>query len=212
MNSDVLKIYEIELKKLTEEIESYFENQQEYMFCKEGCSICCQNSYYPCSELEYDYLKTFIDDLDEQKREIIQKKAVEILKQRKEFLKTEADIMQFSYECPFLVDDSCIVYSHRPLICRGHGLLYHEFNEPNKHYLPYCTKLGLNYSNVYNPDNKKFDLEKIALYKNPPQIFNTTCSALMKRFENIQFGDTRMLYEFIIIDIPDYREVLKEYF
>lgn len=203
--------YEQQLLALNSKINEYFESQKEYIFCKAGCGICCQNSYYPCSELEYGYLKTLIATLDEKTKEEINQKALNILSQRKEFMKTNTDIMQFSYECPFLVNDACSVYSHRPLMCRGYGLLYHEYNEPEKLFVPYCTNLGLNYSNVYDPVAKKIDQDKVANCKTPPTVFNTTYSSLMDAFEGMDFGDVRMLYEFLILDMPDCEKILKKY-
>lgn len=203
-NEELIK-YEQILLLVTQKLDSYFENQKEYIYCKAGCNICCKNSYYPTSELEYKYVKIYLNKLNNETKELINKKALNILDQRKEFIKTNSNIMEFNYECPFLINEKCCIYSHRPLVCRSYGLIYHEYNEPNKTFIPYCTHSGLNYSNIYNTKTKKIDLVKSKNYNNPPQIYNTSYSSLMKMFENFNFGDIRMLYEFIILDIPDYK-------
>ena len=41
---------------LNRKLEGFFENQSPYIFCKNGCSKCCQNGEYPFSKAEFDYL------------------------------------------------------------------------------------------------------------------------------------------------------------
>lgn len=78
-------------------------------------------------------------------------------------------------------------------------------------YLPYCVNEGLNYSEVYNLEEKIFSYEKLKALgsKNPPNSYDISCSALMKTFEGAEFGDVRMIFEWIIIDIPDYQNIIK---
>lgn len=212
----MLEKYEEHLNKITDEISSYFNEQKDYIKCKQGCSICCSNSYYPITELEYSYIKKELENFSIDEIESLQKKALEIYKQRKEFLKTHSEAKDFEYVCPFLRDNLCCVYTHRPLICRSHGLIVKEYydslyRDKTKSYMPYCVNLGLNYAQVYDTTKRAFSYEKIESLglKTKPEAYDISCSALMKTFEDLTFGDVRMIYEWIIMDIPDYEAILQ---
>ena len=51
-----LKKYEAYLKYLNEKLGKFFQEQAPYIFCKEGCSHCCESGEYPLSEVEFAYL------------------------------------------------------------------------------------------------------------------------------------------------------------
>ena len=42
---------------LKNKLDIYFKDQKEFLKCKAGCDICCKSSYYPVSELEYEYVR-----------------------------------------------------------------------------------------------------------------------------------------------------------
>lgn len=212
----MLEKYELHLNKISEKIDSYFELQKEYIKCAQGCSICCSNSYYPITELEYSYIKKGLENFSKEEIEALRQKALDIFKQRKEFLKTNSEIKDFEYVCPFLKDNSCCVYNFRPLICRSHGLIINEYydslySNKTKSYMPHCVNLGLNYSQIYDTQKKAFTYEKIEALglKTKPEAYDVSCSALMNSCEGLNFGDVRMIYEWIIMDIPDYKEILQ---
>ena len=52
----MLKRYELFLEKFDKRLEKYFEEQCEFIKCKEGCSACCEVGEYPFSRLEAEYL------------------------------------------------------------------------------------------------------------------------------------------------------------
>lgn len=90
---------------LKKKLDVYFNEQKEFLACKQGCDLCCKNSYYPCSELEYEYIRIGLNTLyNEEEKQKVYDTAINILKDRREFLKTNSDIMQYVYECPFLVN------------------------------------------------------------------------------------------------------------
>lgn len=200
------------LEKLTKKLAEYFENQKEYIVCKAGCGYCCSESYYPVSELEYEYLRIGLNTLSPEEREIINQKCFQIIRDRKIFLKTNPDIMQFNYICPLLTDNSCRLYEYRPMLCRSHGLVYIDVENPKKYNCPYCVYYGLNYANVWDKETKIVSLEKFKQqnFKNYPAAYDTSYSSLMKYAEGIKFGDVRMLVEWIIMDIPNYEELIKD--
>jgi len=71
--------------------------------CRRGCSTCCRHlSLFPVEAL---FLREALDALPASVREAL----------RVEGPPGSSD------RCPFLVDDLCLVYDSRPLICRTHG-------------------------------------------------------------------------------------------
>lgn len=209
----MLERYESQLNLITDKINSYFTEQNDYIKCKMGCSFCCSNGYYPISELEYLYLKKGIElyysqeDINE-----LRTNAWAIYKSRQEFIKHNQDIYEFSFVCPFLKNNACSVYKYRPLICRAHGLISKDsINPKTKSNMPYCVNLNLNYANVLDEDKKSFSVDKIKNfgYTVSPKAYDISCSSLMNLFENVTFGDIRMIYEWVIMDIPDYETIIK---
>ena len=211
----MLQSYESQLNKITDKINSCFIEQEEYIKCAKGCSICCKNGYYPASELEYKYVRKGIETLYSQEQiKSLQDKVWEIYKNRKNFLKTNSDIHDFVYECPFLDNESCSIYEYRPITCRTYGLITKDSIHPEKkNFYPYCRRLGLNYSNVWDSETKRIsnDIVKALGLKNIPVAYDLSYSSVMKLFEDMSFGDVRMLYEWIIMDIPDYEILMKSF-
>lgn len=147
-----LKIYKHYLETIDEIIQRFFDQQKPFIFCKEGCSICCESGSYPFSKLEFDYLMAGLEQLPENiKKEILEK--IEPIKQEKE----KSGEVNFFHACPFLIDKKCSVYEHRGLICRSYGLISYYINENDeqKCKCPCCTSHGLNYANVYDQTEKK---------------------------------------------------------
>ena len=52
----MLQNYEKYLEFLNTKLNKFFEQQEPYIFCKDGCSLCCQNAQFPYSLLEVQYL------------------------------------------------------------------------------------------------------------------------------------------------------------
>lgn len=132
----MLERYKKFLEKFDKRINKYFEEQCEFIKCKEGCSACCEIGEYPFSRLEAEYLMSgFIKLSTETKNKI---------KQEIKQLKSENPKM---YKCPFLIDNKCAVYPYRGIVCRTHGLAWFD---GEKIQLPYCVNKGLNYSKVFD--------------------------------------------------------------
>ncbi|MDD3013880.1 MAG: YkgJ family cysteine cluster protein [Candidatus Gastranaerophilales bacterium] len=205
--------YENYLEKINKKLDKHFNSQKEFIKCETGCSICCKNSYYPVSELEYKYIKIGIDkNFNEEQKESLNKKTIQIIKDRKKFLEENSNILDFYYECPFLTDNLCSIYEYRGLICRLHGLIYKDIENPNKHNAPYCMTIGFNYANVWDEQNKIFSdkkVEKLGL-KARPEAYDLSYSSIMKQAGDIEFGNVSMLVEWIVINIPHWQELIKE--
>lgn len=143
----MLQRYEKFLKVLDKRLERYFEEQCEFVKCKEGCSVCCEVGEYPFSRLELEYLMSgFMQLPSDVKRNI--KKEIELLKHKNPKM----------YKCPFLVDKKCAVYPYRGIVCRTHGLAWYDEDE-NKIRLPYCVNKGLNYSKVFDRETGEVFLQ-----------------------------------------------------
>lgn len=187
-----LKLYKQYLNTIQDLLDSYFENQKEYLACKKGCSYCCEKGQYPYSELEFEYLLTgFMGLPDNEKQEIIER-----IKELKETYNGEM------YKCPFLgKDNACMVYNYRGLICRTFGLLKPDKN--GEIIMPFCQSLGLNYSKVYDRERKMLDenLIKNGEYKNTPKAYQIGLKTLMSEdlFEGepLKFGEIKSLIDWL---------------
>lgn len=145
----MMEAYEKYIEVIDPYLAKFFEQQKPYIFCKEGCSICCESGTYPFSKLEFDYMMKGYENLsDDIKTQILEN--IKRIKKEKNKSKKE----KFLHECPFLIYKKCSVYRYRALICRSYGLMSFENDEitGKKYNLPCCIDKGLNYSNVY--DNK----------------------------------------------------------
>lgn len=132
----MLTRYERFLEKFDKRLNRYFEEQCEFIKCKEGCSACCEVGEYPFSRLEAEYLMSGFIKLPSDAKEKI--------RQEIKRLKVENPKM---YKCPFLINNQCSVYQYRGIVCRVHGLAWFD---GEKIQLPYCVNKGLNYSKVFD--------------------------------------------------------------
>ena len=192
-------VYKRYLNTIDEVLKRYFEDQKEYIFCKKGCSHCCEIGTYPYTDLEFKYLLLgfFRIPMKEQQKVI---KRIQDLK--KEYQECE-DKKKFEHRCPFLDDDGvCTVYEYRGMICRTFGLI--TMLDDGGCVIPFCQELGLNYSNVYDPINKRIDMEKVKKlgFKNIPHPRKTSLKTIMspEMFEGespIDFGERKALIEWL---------------
>jgi Fe-S-cluster containining protein len=102
--------------------------------CKKGCGACCRQ-YVPISPAEARLMVGLVEDMPEPRRLAVKKhfeEAVQRFKQSEvletamnynrlpeaERMKMVKDYFQLGIACPFLVNESCSIYTDRPLICR----------------------------------------------------------------------------------------------
>ena len=183
-------------------LQKYFDNQKEYIRCKEGCSHCCETGEYPFTNLEFQYAMVGYNALSEKEKNIIRQKVKQI-KMDKENSTEEV----FMHECPFLINKKCSIYQHRSIVCRTHGLLYFINNEDgsSKNKIPHCVNLGLNYSNVYD---KNIGMISDVLWEqsgieNEPVAYNVGLKALCKNSVTeeleLDFGEAKPLIDWFIL-------------
>lgn len=184
------------IKLINNKINGYFASQKPYIHCKEGCSKCCRKGEYPCSELEYAFLLVGFSVLDlKTQGKIIQK--AQMIKKEKQNFKGEI----FNYECPFLINDRCSVYTYRPLVCRTFGLPYYD--EEKKVKVPFCVYDGLNYSQVYDKERKviSVDMYNQTGFSQEPLAFNLSLKFLITKVGHdtmgLDFGEEKTLIDWM---------------
>lgn len=160
-------MYKSFLEEFDKRLNSYFEAHRDYIHCKIGCSACCEKGDYPLSQLELEYMMQGFLELDNETKIKVQER-----------IKS----MQKGEECPFLIENNCSIYSHRPIICRVHGLAY--LCKDNIVKIPYCVNEDKNYSKVYK--NGEITIN--------PVLENLDTPNVLKDFE---FGEIRNLYDWL---------------
>lgn len=143
----MLKRYREFLKKFDKKLDGYFEEQCEHIKCKPGCSACCEVGEYPFSRLELEYIMSGFVELPFGIKHDIKEEIKRLKRERPKL-----------YKCPFLVNNKCVVYDYRGIVCRTHGLAWFDEAEERIR-LPYCVNLGLNYSKVFNRETGEVLLE-----------------------------------------------------
>lgn len=182
------------LDKIEAKLKKFFDSQKEYICCKEGCSKCCENGVYPCTELEYQFLKLGFDHLDFETRNTV----IENISKIKQTI-SENDGKISNYTCPFLINNRCSVYFFRPLICRVFGLP--QYDDKGVIKVPFCVDDGLNYSKVYNKDDDTISVEKYEElgFKEEPLAFNLRLPFLIREVGEegmgLDFGERKTIIE-----------------
>ena len=190
------KRYEIFLYTLNKELQKMFDNQAEFIKCKEGCSYCCEQGEYPFSELEFNYLIEGYKQLDSNTKKIIKENIKQINKE-----KSKNTDKMFMHKCPFLIDKRCSVYKNRGIICRTFGLLC-EHND-GRLTIPFCHEYGLNYAQLYDKELGQLIDERdgIKLSKTEPAAFRIERDNIMNlsiaKNLNIVWGDSKTMIDFI---------------
>ncbi len=186
MNIDNYKKF---LEVVDDDLRKIFEYQSEYIVCTKGCAHCCKRGDFPTSELEFKYLSIGYEDLDNETKILIQKNIEELKNSNTQ-----------SYTCPFLINNSCSIYQHRPLVCRAFGVLT-EDSKGNPSF-PFCTTLGLNFGKIYDKEKQHLSSELVHKnnYKIFPKIFRLSNNVIMNlplaKELNLNFGETKILIDF----------------
>lgn len=200
MDNSTIPNYNLFLQLLQKKIDKFFDNQKEYIECKEGCGLCCKNAQFPFTEIEFQFLLNGFFKLEEKLQMKIMEKIEQIINDKQTFL-TENPEGKFLYDCPFLIDNKCSVYFFRGIVCRTFGLMSFDPNSEEKSKVPFCAFKGLNYSKVIDAETKIVSEDKyLALgFKNEPIAFNIKYKNLLdKEYEDsfgFKFGDAKPLID-----------------
>ncbi|MBR1907352.1 YkgJ family cysteine cluster protein [bacterium] len=206
--NEQLANYKVYLNLIEERmLNKYFEEQKPYIFCKAGCSHCCEKGEYPVTKIELAYLLLGFSQLPfDLKTEIIDKiKRLKIEKLEYEQNRKNTDSVEnFMYECPFLKDNKCSVYEFRAVICRTHGLMFFIDDENSiepKNKIPYCVHLGLNYSNIYDAETDLLSEDKMKALgiTQKPLAYNLSLKTLFNseitKNLGFEFGEVKALID-----------------
>ena len=200
MDSYKLALYQQFINVISKNIDEHFEEQKDYICCKEGCSLCCQRGEYPCSEIEFEYLTIGFSYLPEETQKIILGNIEKIKKEKSGFKGAD-----FSYQCPFLINNRCSIYNYRMVVCKTFGLIYYndlqEIGSSNPMKIPFCNEKGLNYSKVIDEKTKIISTQKVKAlgYKNEPVGYNLNFKQLKEKVGTemlgLDFGEEKTLID-----------------
>ena len=200
MDNSKLGNYLLYLQVIQKKVDSFFEEQKDYIACKKGCAKCCQNAEFPFTEIEFRLL---VQGLFRQSPDIqaqIMNNVEEVIQAKNEFKKSNPD-EKFRYNCPCLINDSCAVYNFRGLVCRTFGLMAFKDGSDEKSKIPFCAFEGLNYSKVLDRETKTISEEK---YKElnietEPKAFNIRYSTLIDeeiaKSMDFEFGEIKSIID-----------------
>lgn len=197
-NGTQISDYLLYIAYLTQKLNKFFEAQKPYIFCKKGCSKCCKNGQYPFSKLEYEFIMIGFSKLPCELQKKITEKISKLKSEKKNFNG------EFTYVCPFLINNVCSVYEFRGIICRSFGLM--SINPKGATKIPFCAYEDLNYSNVMDRETGIISTEKYkSLGDNIPEplAYNVGYSFLTSKDieENfhIDFGDKKSLIDWFYV-------------
>ena len=185
------------LEFLNKKLVQFFASQKPFIFCKKGCSKCCQNSEFPYSAIEAKFLLQGALTLDEKTQQQIETNISKTLEKKKKHKGK-----QFKYDCPFLINNECCVYEYRGVICRTFGLMTNY--EDGKVKTPFCAYKGLNYSNVLNLRKSTISARKYKKLnvKEEPLGFNISYKYLTsedyEKAFGLKFGEKKPLIEWFL--------------
>lgn len=181
---------------INKKLDCFFKAQSPYIFCKKGCTKCCEDGEYPFSKIEIDYILQGFSKLPKKTQKIILENVNKVKSEKQKCKK-----IPFMYKCPFLIKNKCSVYEYRGLICRTFGLIAIPNKINNKPQIPFCAYYNLNYSNVIEKETGIISTEKFKKLNiiQVPLAYNVSYKFLTdKDFEelyNFKFGDKKALID-----------------
>ena len=176
----MLKKYEKFLKELDKKLGKYFQEQSEYVCCKDGCSGCCEIGDYPFTQLEMMYLMQGYKALPHMVQLQVRNNLMQIKQNRVS--------THLFYKCPFLLNGHCSVYKYRGITCRTFGLAYLTDSKTVK--LPECVNNGLCDSKVTTEEG----ILTVEPIKENLGLFDIANSKLAKKYK-LEFGPSRSLID-----------------
>lgn len=193
----MLRLYEKYLESVDNFLVKCFESQKSLIKCKPGCSICCEAGEYPFSPLEMEYLMEGFLALKIPEQQYVKDNIRNLLLEKSRFNG------RFMHKCPFLSSNrQCLLYERRGIVCRVHGLAYFEDVDGEKLVkLPECSRLGLNYSEVFDGNEvlltkfNQFDVKAPIQHSLNLNFFQ---KELLKGVYGLEFGEIRPLLDWFI--------------
>ena len=108
---------------------AYVRTADAYGFTCDGCADnCCRTRFYHHTMIEYIYLIEGLNTLTLKKQNEVKSRALSVVD---ETTRENGSGAVVRLMCPLNVDELCILYDHRPMICRLHGIP-HELKKPGQ--------------------------------------------------------------------------------
>ena len=124
----------------------YADVANHYGFHCDGCEDnCCRTRFYHHTYLEYLYIQAGFNKLGDQRQREMQSKAAAVCR---ETALADEKARPIRLMCPLNSDGRCTLYTHRPMICRLHGIS-HELRKPGQNVIrgAGCGMFDLQFSN-----------------------------------------------------------------
>lgn len=132
-----------QLKNIFEEMDlAYDRAAGQYGFHCSGCKDnCCLTRFYHHTHLEYYYIREGFRALPPDIQDAVKKEAANVCRESAELEKQNRPIRLM---CPLNKEGMCLIYTHRPMICRLHGIA-HELRRPGQPpvYGPGCEEFSI---------------------------------------------------------------------
>ncbi len=115
----------------------YQEAADYYNFYCTGCDDnCCFTRFYHHTLLEYFYIMEGYNTLVNEKQVEVKRRALEVCRKTRE---PDEKGVSVRLMCPLNVNNLCLIYTYRPMICRLHGIS-HVLQRPGQGvlYAPGC--------------------------------------------------------------------------
>ncbi len=161
--------YQNLIAKIDRRVSDLEKMHHQHMNCKLGCSHCCMD--YSIFPVEYYAILKNIKDSGIQPEEAPQD------------------------QCIFLKNHSCMIYTHRPVICRTHGLPLLYTNEEGEWELSACE---LNFTTYQKPFHSKNSFQQ--------DVYNSELFMLNKTF--IELPENSSFRAMDLIPIRNFRNDL----
>ena len=119
-----------ELASLFTEMDSAYNNTAaQYEFICKGCTDnCCMTRFYHHTLAEYLFIESGFRDLAPDIQQIACQESAAV---KHAMQKADETQTPFQRMCPLNRKERCILYAHRPMICRLHGIP-HELRRPGQ--------------------------------------------------------------------------------
>jgi len=136
--------------------QAYSESADAYDFVCNGCEDnCCNTRFFHHTHIEFGYLIEGLKHIPIQKQNQIIEKADHVCKESQSLMASNKHVWLM---CPLNEQGKCVLYEHRPMICRLHGIA-HELKVPGQpvQYSPGCDAFSLHFKILNLNDYYTFD-------------------------------------------------------
>jgi len=157
--------------------------------CRECPDNCCDSYFLHHTYCEWAYLWQGIRTLDDSLRSRIMARATEYVKESKQLLEQN---IRPQIMCPCNENGLCMIYSHRLMICRMHGIPA-TLTRPDGKYLsfPGCWRCQNIVDDRYKEEHERPSMDRTRLFHQLAQL------------ESRLFGEKRYLYPRLKLTIGD---------